>query len=85
MGRPYGEDQSYGPADGEMVSQPRMMSEPQPMQQQVQPDPEEVPTGRPTAAVYRNELGQAVSYGRPVDSSRTSRRLGDRQPQDFDR
>jgi hypothetical protein len=49
------------------------------------PPTEELPPGMPSAATYINELGQTVSYNGPVDSPRTSRRLGDRQPRDLAR
>jgi hypothetical protein len=53
---------------------------------QMQPTPvEELPPAPPSAGVYQNELGQTVACARPVDSPRTSRRLGDRRPRDFDR
>ena len=54
--------------------------------QQMQPTPaEELPPAPPSAGVYQNEFGQTVGYARPVDSPRTSRRLANRRPRDFDR
>jgi hypothetical protein len=49
----------------------------------MQPTPaEELPPATPSASVYRNELGQTVSYNAPVDSPPASRKLGLRQPRD---
>jgi hypothetical protein len=61
---------SQGTSDAPTVAEPpkrKYINEPTPA--------EELPPGRSSTGIYRNEFGQQVSYDEPVDSPRRTRTL----------